>query len=182
MVGLFINTLPVRVAPAPARSRSAPGCAALQERQAEVRQYEYTPLAQVQRWSELPPGPPLFESLLVFENYPGRRAPGDGRRRGSRLGERERPRAHPLPAHRGPFRPATSLAVALGRDRRRFAAAAVGRLLRHFRLAALGAVACRPRDGRQLAALPLLTAPRRPRSSPPVEWNATAPGGEARPP
>ena len=42
----------------------------LQAQQTELRQYEYSPLAQVQGWSELARGTPLFESLLVFENYP----------------------------------------------------------------------------------------------------------------
>jgi surfactin family lipopeptide synthetase C len=42
----------------------------LQAQQIESRQYEYSPLAQVQGWSEVPRGTPLFESLFVFENYP----------------------------------------------------------------------------------------------------------------
>ncbi|HET6851075.1 MAG TPA: amino acid adenylation domain-containing protein, partial [Pyrinomonadaceae bacterium] len=42
----------------------------LQEQQAEMRQYEYSPLVEVQGWSEVPRGVPLFESILVFENYP----------------------------------------------------------------------------------------------------------------
>ena len=39
-------------------------------RQVEQREYEFSPLAQVQQWSEVEAGRPLFESLLVFENYP----------------------------------------------------------------------------------------------------------------
>jgi aspartate racemase len=35
-----------------------------------MRQYEHTPLVQVQSWSEMSPVSPLFESILVFENYP----------------------------------------------------------------------------------------------------------------
>jgi amino acid adenylation domain-containing protein/non-ribosomal peptide synthase protein (TIGR01720 family) len=69
MLGLFINTLPVRVWVSPHR-RAADYLSALQEQQVEARQYEYTALASVQRWSEVPPGTPLFESILVFENYP----------------------------------------------------------------------------------------------------------------
>ena len=42
----------------------------LQDQQAEAREFEYTPLVEVQRWSEVPRETPLFESLLVFENYP----------------------------------------------------------------------------------------------------------------
>ncbi len=69
MVGLFINTLPLR-----ARVRgNAPFLAwleALQLRQAETRQFEYTPLWEIQGWAGIPRGTPLFETLLVFENFP----------------------------------------------------------------------------------------------------------------
>ncbi|MGE0127957.1 MAG: condensation domain-containing protein [Blastocatellales bacterium] len=67
--GIFINTLPVRVritSDAPLVS----WLKELQARQVEMRQYEYSPLAQVQGWSEAPRGRPLFESILVYENYP----------------------------------------------------------------------------------------------------------------
>jgi len=69
MVGLFINTLPVRVQAAP-DAAIVPWLERLQERQAEQLPYAYSPLAQVQGWSEVPRGQPLFESLLVVENYP----------------------------------------------------------------------------------------------------------------
>ncbi len=68
MVGLFINTLPARIHIAP----DMPIVSWLQElqvHQIEGRQYEYSPLVQVQRWSKVPRPLPLFESLLVFENY-----------------------------------------------------------------------------------------------------------------
>jgi len=69
MVGLFINTLPVRADVDP-RARVAPWLRALQDAQAEGREYEYTPLVDIQGWSDVPGGLPLFESLLAFENYP----------------------------------------------------------------------------------------------------------------
>jgi amino acid adenylation domain-containing protein/non-ribosomal peptide synthase protein (TIGR01720 family) len=69
MVGMFINTLPVRVR-LPQDESVAGWLAALQAQQAEMRQYDYTPLSQVQGWGEVPRGVPLFESLLIFENYP----------------------------------------------------------------------------------------------------------------
>src|SRR6185295_3638031 len=69
MIGLFINTLPVRVRVAPAQPLLA-WLQQLQAQQAELRRYEYSPLAQVQAWSKISSGQPLFESLLVFENYP----------------------------------------------------------------------------------------------------------------
>jgi surfactin family lipopeptide synthetase C len=42
----------------------------LQTQQLDIRQYEYSSLAKVQQWSEIEPGQQLFESIVVFENYP----------------------------------------------------------------------------------------------------------------
>ncbi|WNG19735.1 amino acid adenylation domain-containing protein [Cystobacter fuscus] len=69
MVGLFINTLPVRVRLTPDEPLVA-WLGALQAWLLEMRQHEHSPLVKVQRWSEVPAGTPLFETLLVFENYP----------------------------------------------------------------------------------------------------------------
>ncbi|MBV9772554.1 MAG: amino acid adenylation domain-containing protein, partial [Gemmatimonadetes bacterium] len=73
MVGLFINTLPVRVL-LPPQAEVGSWLAELQERQARAREHEYTSLVQVQRWSEVPRGQALFESIVVFENFPVERA------------------------------------------------------------------------------------------------------------
>jgi non-ribosomal peptide synthetase component F len=62
------------------RQGAAEWLSALQSRQVEQRQYEYSPLADVQKWSEVEAGRALFESLLVFENFPvdpSARPPGD---------------------------------------------------------------------------------------------------------
>ena len=67
-VGLFINTLPVIGTPAPELSVGA----WLQQVQAdslERAEHESTPLFEIQRWAGLA-GESLFDSLLVFENYP----------------------------------------------------------------------------------------------------------------
>ncbi|MCU0532553.1 MAG: amino acid adenylation domain-containing protein [Hydrococcus sp. Prado102] len=69
IVGLFINTLPIRVKISDRQSLIA-WLQQIQERQIEARQYEYTPLVDIQRWSEIPANIPLFESIVVFENYP----------------------------------------------------------------------------------------------------------------
>jgi amino acid adenylation domain-containing protein/non-ribosomal peptide synthase protein (TIGR01720 family) len=69
MVGMFINTLPVRVK-IDAEESLLSWLRKLQSQLAEIRQYEYSPLVEVQGWSEVPRGLPLFESILVFENYP----------------------------------------------------------------------------------------------------------------
>jgi amino acid adenylation domain-containing protein/non-ribosomal peptide synthase protein (TIGR01720 family) len=68
-VGLFINAVPVRVHVRPT-ARLSLWLKELQQHQAEARHYEYAPLAEVQAWSDVPQGAPLFESLLAFENYP----------------------------------------------------------------------------------------------------------------
>src|SRR6266508_1357144 len=73
MVGVFINTLPVRVRVRGGREVSGL-LKQLQEEQAEARQYEYSSLAEVQKWSETVVGERLFESLLAYENYPVDRA------------------------------------------------------------------------------------------------------------
>ncbi|MHC5829963.1 MAG: condensation domain-containing protein, partial [Nostoc sp.] len=69
MVGLFINTLPLRVS-IPKSESILPWLQQLQQKQAELQEYSYSTLAEVQRMSDIPPGISLFESLVVFENYP----------------------------------------------------------------------------------------------------------------
>jgi amino acid adenylation domain-containing protein len=69
MIGPFINTLPVRVAVAD-DTIAAVWLRELQDRLARAREFEYSALVDVQRWSAVPAGVPLFQSLLVFENYP----------------------------------------------------------------------------------------------------------------
>jgi non-ribosomal peptide synthetase component F/aryl carrier-like protein len=69
MVGLFINTLPLRVRVAPDAVLSE-WLRALLERNSELRQFEQTPLVQIQSWSDVPRGQALFESLVVFDNHP----------------------------------------------------------------------------------------------------------------
>jgi amino acid adenylation domain-containing protein len=69
MIGPLINTLPLRIR-VDDRAPVAGWLADLQSRQAEARQYDHTPLPEIQGWSELPRGSALFETLLVIENYP----------------------------------------------------------------------------------------------------------------
>jgi amino acid adenylation domain-containing protein/non-ribosomal peptide synthase protein (TIGR01720 family)/FkbM family methyltransferase len=69
MIGLFINTIPVRVQ-TPSETRVLPWLQRLQAEQLALREAEHAPLVQVQRWSEVPSGIPLFDTLVVFENYP----------------------------------------------------------------------------------------------------------------
>jgi amino acid adenylation domain-containing protein len=66
--GLFINTLPVIVEPK-AECLIGDYLRELQAANVEVREYEHTPLADIQRWAENT-GKALFDSIIVFENYP----------------------------------------------------------------------------------------------------------------
>jgi len=68
MVGLFINTLPVRLQ-VNAALPQVDWLRELRRKNIEVRNYEHTPLRKITGWSELPKGVPLFDSLVVFENY-----------------------------------------------------------------------------------------------------------------
>ena len=69
MVGLFINTLPVRVQ-VESETELLPWLMQLQRKQVEREQYSYSSLSLIQRLSEVPPGSSLFESIVVFQNYP----------------------------------------------------------------------------------------------------------------
>jgi hypothetical protein len=69
MVGLFINSVPVRVRVSP-EMPLLPWLKNLQEQQAELLMYEYSPLVEVQKWSDMPRGSSLFESVVIFENFP----------------------------------------------------------------------------------------------------------------
>jgi amino acid adenylation domain-containing protein/non-ribosomal peptide synthase protein (TIGR01720 family) len=69
IVGLLINTLPVRVR-IDAGMSYVQWLEELQRQQAEMRMYEYSPLLQVQNWNDVAAGRPLFESILIFQNYP----------------------------------------------------------------------------------------------------------------
>jgi amino acid adenylation domain-containing protein/non-ribosomal peptide synthase protein (TIGR01720 family) len=75
MVGLLINTLPVRVA-VPWESELIPWLQQLLEAQIEQDHYAYASLTDIQSWSEVRGGMPLFNTLVAFENYPVK--PGSG--------------------------------------------------------------------------------------------------------
>lgn len=68
MVGLLINTVPVRVSVSPELAL-LPWLQELRAQWICLRDFEHTPLIKIQEWSDIPGGTPLFNSLLVFENY-----------------------------------------------------------------------------------------------------------------
>ncbi|MFE3048388.1 amino acid adenylation domain-containing protein [Streptomyces albidoflavus] len=69
VVGMLVNTLPVRVG-VDGDTPVGTWLAGVQEAQAEARQYEYVPLPRIQGWSGVERGTSLFDSLVAFENFP----------------------------------------------------------------------------------------------------------------
>jgi len=69
IVGLFINTLPLRV-----KIDETKGFLALlkdvHDQSVEIRDYEYSLLTDIKACSSVPGGQSLFDSIVVFENYP----------------------------------------------------------------------------------------------------------------
>ncbi|MFG3471048.1 amino acid adenylation domain-containing protein, partial [Streptomyces sp. NPDC047982] len=67
ILGLFINTLPVRV-DVSMDLPVVPWLCGIQERAVEARRHEYVALSDIE--TEVPSGTALFDTLVVFENYP----------------------------------------------------------------------------------------------------------------
>jgi amino acid adenylation domain-containing protein len=76
MVGVFLNTLPVRVSVLRG-DPLVPWLRQVQTQLVGLRQFEHTPLLKVQKWSDAPRG--LFDSILVFENFPTESSAGSDR-------------------------------------------------------------------------------------------------------
>ena len=87
ILGLFINTIPIPVERWSDLTVSE-YLSALQATNARLRDYEHASLADIQRWAGFP-GQPLFDSIIVFENYPINAALRDTESYGLRFGEME---------------------------------------------------------------------------------------------
>ncbi|PZX20521.1 non-ribosomal peptide synthase protein (TIGR01720 family)/amino acid adenylation domain-containing protein, partial [Cupriavidus phytorum] len=68
MLGLFINTLPVIASPRPQQA-VGDWLRQVQALNLALREHEHTPLYDIQRWAGHS-GQALFDSIVVFENYP----------------------------------------------------------------------------------------------------------------
>ncbi|MCP5425314.1 MAG: amino acid adenylation domain-containing protein [Gammaproteobacteria bacterium] len=142
IVGLFINTLPVRV-----RVAGTPTVAdwlrGLLREQGEREQFAYAPLVDIQNGSEIPRPLALFDSLLVFENFPVNSELNDARL-GLRLDD-----VHAFERTHYPltlmFRTGAESAVQFLYDENRYTRSAVERLARHFQQA-LEAIAADPQQ------------------------------------
>lgn len=165
MVGLFINTLPIRVQVSP-EAFVLDWLKQIQVQQAELRQYEYSPLIQVQGWSNVPRGLPLFESIVVFENYPVdaslQKQGGSLKIHNVRAVERTN---YPLTLV---AEPGLELSLQLNYDCHRFDAATISRMLKHLQTLLEGILA---NPGQRLKNLPMLT--QQERHTLLVEWNDT---------
>jgi natural product biosynthesis luciferase-like monooxygenase protein len=162
MVGLCINTVPVRVRAEPDRELGS-WLGELQEAQVELRAHEHTPLVEVQGWSGLAPGTPLFDTLLVYENYPV----GGGSWPDLELTRVVDQTNYPLTLVAEPGR---ELSLTVFHDTRSVGRERVERLLGHLERLLAGMAASAPEA--RLAELELLTEEERRRVL--VEWNATA--------
>jgi amino acid adenylation domain-containing protein len=168
MIGLFINTIPVRL-------EVSPGAAvvgwlkALQEAQAEARQHEHCPLTRVQGWSMVPRGVSLFESILSVQNQPAGSPgeEGDGGR-GLRATDLEHPDASNYPLTLIGV-PGPQLQLRLLYATSRFTATDARRRLAHLETLLLGLV---QDDGRRLGDLPFLSPAERRQIL--VDWNDRA--------
>ncbi len=165
MVGLLINTLPVRVRLSP-EMLLLPWLKELRAAQVLLRAYEHSPLVKVQEWSDVPRGTPLFDSILVFENYQFntllRAQGGDWQNRSFRiLTQTNYPLT--LTAYAG-----SELLLGIDYDRRYFDDSAITRMLAHL-ATLLEGVAANP--DQRLSTLPLLTEAERHELL--VEWSET---------
>lgn len=70
MVGLFINTLPVRLKLTQS-TNVMNAIRDLQSQQVRSREYDYTPLVKIQKCSDVPAGSALFDTIIAFENFAG---------------------------------------------------------------------------------------------------------------
>ena len=166
MVGLFINTLPVRVR-VPREATAAAWLAGFQDKLAELRDYEHSPLVQVQGYSELARGVPLFESQVAFENYPSVETLLEGGA-GLRVTDtRMSSQAHYPITFNAVSR--NTIGLRISYDRGRFERAAIDRMLVHLRTL-LGTLASGAPEGR-VRQLPILPEEETRRLL--VEWNET---------
>ena len=167
MVGLFINTLPVRVRITP-EAQLVAWLKEIHKEQFRTRQYDYCQLADIQRWSEVPAATPLFDSLLIFENFPIDKAMREWEEKigvtinGVSWVEQTN---YPITLQ---ISPGTQLQLHLGYDCRRYGTETIERLLGHLENLLAGMVAD---AGCKVGDLPLLGEQEKRQLL--VEWNQT---------
>ncbi|MFJ7903269.1 non-ribosomal peptide synthase/polyketide synthase [Streptomyces sp. NPDC096198] len=68
MIGMFINTVPTRVRVT--GGGIVPWLRGIQEQGSDARHHDFVALPRIQAASDVPAGEALFDSMVVFENYP----------------------------------------------------------------------------------------------------------------
>jgi amino acid adenylation domain-containing protein/non-ribosomal peptide synthase protein (TIGR01720 family) len=165
MVGLFINTLPVRVQVSP-ETELLSWLKQLQVSQVEREQYSYSSLVEIQGVSDVPRILPLFNSIVVFENYPvdSSLLEGKGSVEISNVRGFERTN-YPLTVVVVPDK---ELSIQISYDTSRFDGNTISRMLGHLQTI-LEAIVANPKV--QISKLPMLTEAERQQLL--VEWNNT---------
>src|SRR6185369_1371541 len=178
MIGLFINTLPVRMSLSPSEPL-LPWLKRCQIQLTELRQYEHTPLTEIQRWSEVGGGQPLFSTMMAFESFPVARGPesSGGRPEALRLLDMHSAEKSNYPLNLAAA-PREGLALSLAYYRDRFDDPTVARMLRHMEVLLDEMAGHLSGDPQQrLGDLEMLTASERHQLA--VEWRAGVDGTEA---
>jgi amino acid adenylation domain-containing protein len=166
MAGLLINVLPMRLRVRPEIS-PIPWLQEVRSQWEVMRDHEHTPLVNVQAWSEVLPGSPLFHSTVMFEHRPfeavfQEMGTGCPRRRFRQIIQPNYPLN--LAAY-----DTEELTLKLDFDDRRFEGVTIQRMLNHLRTL-LESMAANPRQ--DLGELAVLTSTERNQLL--VEWNRTA--------
>jgi amino acid adenylation domain-containing protein len=166
MVGLFINTLPLRLQIS-SDQQLLSWLEQIQQLTLELQQYSYTPLVEIQSLSDIPGGKPLFESIVVFENYPMDRSLAN--ETGSlQVGEIETHGQTNFPLT-VVAEPGDELSIRISYDTFRFTEGTIERMLGHLQTI-FSAIATNPQQ--TVSELPLLTLTERHQLL--VEWNNTS--------
>ncbi|MGJ5672511.1 MAG: non-ribosomal peptide synthase/polyketide synthase [Nostochopsis sp.] len=165
MVGLFINTLPVRVQISE-KTELLGLLKDLQGQQVESEQFSYSSLVEIQGLSDVPRGTSLFESIVVFENYPVDSAVVESDRDFaiSKIRAIEQTN-YPLAVV---VAPGEQLLLKVMYDTGRFEDGAIARMLGHF-VTMLEGIVTNPQQ--QISQLAILTASEQQQLL--VEWNRT---------
>ncbi|HEY6392851.1 MAG TPA: amino acid adenylation domain-containing protein [Bryobacteraceae bacterium] len=166
IVGLFVNTLPLRVI-MPPTDDTISFLKRVQASHMEARGFEEASLANIQKWSGAPAGGRLFDSLLVFDNLPAVNHEASGSA-GLTIRDFVHSSAHTgYPLTLEAF-PENELRVRLAFNRALYPAHVAEQMLAHFEAALSELV----RDARRLDSLDLLTPAERHQVL--IEWNDTS--------
>ncbi|SFK58154.1 non-ribosomal peptide synthetase [Methylocapsa palsarum] len=128
-LGLFINTLPLRLALRD-EQKVCDWWREIQARNLEARQFEHAPLVEIKAWSDVPQGADLFQHLFVYENAPiDRSLLEDHSVLDMRFADNRVHTNYPITAT---IIPNERLTVRITYDAAKFESASIDRMLGHF--------------------------------------------------